>query len=924
MITLLMTQAIRAQYSAEVQQQLDDYNKIIKSPLSSKLEKADAWNGLGWVYRLNFEYDRAIEAHQEAADIFIKEKHIWGQALSYSYIGYVYMARKSYSLALDYLDSSYKLFNDGGFKEDAAFVTTQIAYIYCYKYDYTKALTLFEKAYKISEKAGDEKGMTNALNGCGYIYGGMGNQPKAMEYFEKSLAIHRLAKNDAGIASSLLDIGWMYFEQGNFYKVLDCGEESLDLYNDLYDQYGIASAYNMLGLGYKELAIYDKALYYFQRSLSKSKEIENLSSIGTAYNNIATVYFMQRNLPEALKYHELGLATHKELGDKNAIALSNSNVGTVYFNLDQVEKGKEYILKAEKMAYETGNPRLIRISKRLLFEISAHQGDLVSAEKYGLEMMEMNDKSIALNFPTLSESEKEKFFQNLNPEYMEFNQFVLQRKTENPSLTSVVYNNTLKHKGLLLKSSTAMRHAILGSKDTALVSQYDNWLKLKKEIADAYTNGTDAVELEEKANALEKELVKGSQAFSDLDKIQKLTWQDVQDNLKEDEAAVEFIHFNEFDTYGTKLESIKYCALVVTPACTSPIMVELCKEQDLVDLLGTYGGNNLNYINTIYGTASNPNTRLYELAWKPFESYLGNAKTVYLAPTGLLHRVSFAAMAKEKSVLLCDQYNLELQSSTGKVAMPETFSLDANRQITLFGGIDYDTESSTKKIWSYLEGTKVEVENISQLFGTGGFSVAQSKTEEGFKENAPASDIIHMSTHGFFYPDPSKVTTSLQTDSAETGDLVFRGSTASFGIKNFVFNKNPLMRSGLVLSGANDVWNNSDMTGKEDGVLTAYEVAQVDLRRTSLVVLSACETGLGDINGSEGVYGLQRAFKMAGVKYIVMSLWQVPDKETQEFMTLFYKNLLLTKDPKPAFVKTQLALRKMYDPYFWAAFVLIE
>jgi len=182
-----------------------------------------------------------------------------------------------------------------------------------------------------------------------------------------------------------------------------------------------------------------------------------------------------------------------------------------------------------------------------------------------------------------------------------------------------------------------------------------------------------------------------------------------------------------------------------------------------------------------------------------------------------------------------------------------------------------------------------------------------------------------MSTHGFFYPDPEKLTTNFEIDTVESNeDLVFRGSNSSFGVKNFVFNKNPLMRSGLVLSGANRVWNNPDMKGEEDGVLTAYEVAQIDLRQTGLVVLSACETGLGDINGSEGVYGLQRSFKMAGVKYIIMSLWQVPDNETQEFMTLFYKNLLLLKEPKQAFAKTQLAMRKKYDPYYWAAFVLIE
>ena len=107
-------------------------------------------------------------------------------------------------------------------------------------------------------------------------------------------------------------------------------------------------------------------------------------------------------------------------------------------------------------------------------------------------------------------------------------------------------------------------------------------------------------------------------------------------------------------------------------------------------------------------------------------------------------------------------------------------------------------------------------------------------------------------------------------------------------------------------------------------MLTAAEVSNLDLRNTKLVVLSACETGLGDIRGSEGVFGLQRAFKMAGSKFIIMSLWQVPDNETAEFMTLFYNRLVKLKDIRLAFKQTQAAMRKKYDPYYWAAFVLVE
>jgi CHAT domain-containing protein len=127
------------------------------------------------------------------------------------------------------------------------------------------------------------------------------------------------------------------------------------------------------------------------------------------------------------------------------------------------------------------------------------------------------------------------------------------------------------------------------------------------------------------------------------------------------------------------------------------------------------------------------------------------------------------------------------------------------------------------------------------------------------------------------------------------------------------------------MAGANYVWKGGEqIPGTDDGILSAYEVSNMNLSQTKLVVLSACETGLGDISGGEGVYGLQRAFKMAGVNYIIMSLWQVPDKETVEFMQIFYNYCINKNTIRESFAAAQAAMRKKYSPYYWAAFVLVE
>jgi CHAT domain-containing protein len=187
---------------------------------------------------------------------------------------------------------------------------------------------------------------------------------------------------------------------------------------------------------------------------------------------------------------------------------------------------------------------------------------------------------------------------------------------------------------------------------------------------------------------------------------------------------------------------------------------------------------------------------------------------------------------------------------------------------------------------------------------------AKAEASEGHLKalEGRSPQIIHIATHGYFLPG---------------GNDTLRKEAGLFN--QFKTASNPLLRTGLIFAGANYVWSGKKpVEGIEDGIATAYEISQLDLNTTELVVLSACETGLGDINGSEGVYGLQRAFRMAGVKKLIVSLWQVPDKETSELMTLFYSNWLKGSSIRDAFSKAQKEMRKKYTPYYWAAFVLIE
>jgi CHAT domain-containing protein len=413
----------------------------------------------------------------------------------------------------------------------------------------------------------------------------------------------------------------------------------------------------------------------------------------------------------------------------------------------------------------------------------------------------------------------------------------------------------------------------------------------------------------------------------------EIDWKQIRDGLAHNEAAVKCIHFK---SSSDSLDRIIYAAMIIKHNSEHPKVVWLCSQAEIEKILEQQG---LNYemVKKIYGERKSINNSLYQKVWAPIEPSLKGVEKIYYSPTGLLHKVSFAAVGDNDQILLCDNYDLYQQSSTSRCIESIEVNYSSTDRFMLVGGIRYNSSSTQNEIWSYLPGTEKEVSSIAAYLTKKKHDIDQLEGDQAketlLKERAENAAILHISTHGFFFPDPKNKNEKNGEDISFVDTMNFRGmngidsltrSSTSYLTWNFVSNENPLMRSGLVLAGANDVWQRDPMQEGDDGVLTAQEVSNLNLDKTKLVVLSACETGLGDIRGSEGVFGLQRAFKMAGADFLIMSLWQVPDKETSEFMELFYRNLTNKKDIRQAFQLTQRTMRKNYSPYYWAAFVLIN
>lgn len=530
-----------------------------------------------------------------------------------------------------------------------------------------------------------------------------------------------------------------------------------------------------------------------------------------------------------------------------------------------------------------------------------------------------------------------------------------------PSLefTANCFDNTLFYKGFLLNAVSSIRN--LSNTNSAIASKIELLNSYQRRLISQYMlpssqrDSSVIKELELKANNSEKELAKASSSFNNANS--SINWLQISKTLKQDEVAIEFVNFHINTVEQT--DSVIYAALVLKSGTNGPEFIRLFDESQLEKLIGKTNDRKTDYVNNLYsfvsrGTTSltKPQESLYDIIWKAIEPKLQNPnpiKTIFFSTSGLLHRINLGAIPLSEDTTLGEKYHMVMLNSTRQLVTNASTQVNGSLNAAIFGGIKYDVDSifiaSLKNrlpandlamrgnsitsidpklrggTWAYLKWTEKEANSIESALKSGGFNINKFKgydaTEEAFKklgENANSPRIIHLATHGYFFPDPKEIKSDVLPVAAN--------------LEAIRVNENPMIRSGLILAGANYAWVNNKpaVEGIEDGILTASEISLLNLSNTELVILSACETGLGDIKGNEGVYGLQRAFKIAGVKYLIMSLWQVPDFQTQELMTTFYKNWLQDKITIPeAFRTAQNEMKEKYQsPYFWAGFVLVE
>lgn len=909
------------------------------------------------------QYDAALLPAQQAADL---ARQAWG-ANNARYANALYRLAITNLSKADYQKAEPLFLEAMNVRErilgiahpDYARTENALAILYSFTGKYEKAEPLFLDALAIYEKTtGKKQGRyASSLKSLGQMYFTMGNYEKAEKAYLEVAALRAevLGKDKPDYAASLVDLTRLYLVVGNYKKAEGINAEALAIFERLgQESLNYAYALSDAGTIQKNAGNWEQAEAFLLKSKALREKILGKAHPDYAVSlyNLAHLYLATENyekaepaLLEAIGVYE------KVFGKENTSYLTAlTGLASVYRHTGRYEKAESLLLELldirEKTLGKDNLPYCFNLAD--LADLYWRWGNSDKTYSYLVNLSEIIRRQLILSSRYLSAEELYAYCNNLffGGVSADFSFVQSERR-----LSSTCFDDILFYKGFLLNVTLQVNK--LAQTDSAAAQKYELLKSQRRHLAAEYAkpiaSRENIAELEAAANALEKDLARSIAGFGEA--LRQLSWREVQQKLRPGDAAVEFVRFRYVDPEST--DSLLYAALVLKPGDSLPQFFPLFEEKELLtQIRGATGGNNFMKINALYSAkaANSKQKSLYALVWQPLQNALQGVTTVYCSPAGLLHRLNLSAIPDAAGKFFGDQRQLVLLGSTRQLVVPTSSMKNTANDAFLAGGIRYDTDStaiayanrgassrSTEPsgaavfqpdsasitrggVLDYLPATAIEVREIGQTLATADI---QAKVDTGFyaTEEAvrqlgigqPSPRIIHLATHGYFFPDPK--------DKGQEG-----GSTFGQG-QVFTLSEQPMIRSGLIMAGAKQAWlTGQHPTGQEDGILTAYEISQMDLSGTELVVLSACETGLGDIVGNEGVYGLQRAFKIAGARYLIMSLWKVDDRSTREFMTGFYRHWLTEKQPIPqAFRNTQREMRGKYPgAYDWAGFVLIE
>jgi len=865
---------------------------------------------------------------------------------------------------------------------ELADILSDLGNLYADQNRYAKAEPFEKRALAIKEKklGPDDPEIALSLSNLAMLYNQQGNYAEAEPLFVRARAIYVKAfgADHPSIATVLVNLADLYDKQGRFNEAEALDQQALAINEKALgpEHLVTAATANNLATFYVEQGRYAEAEALHKRALAiREKALgPDDPDVAMSLQNLAYVYDSQRRYADAEPLYKRALAIdEKAYGPEHSIvATMLINLAFLYYVQGRYGEAEPLFTRALAMNEKMLGPDHPEVAWSLygLEKVYYAERRYDQAEPLFQHSFAILRKRFEYSFAYMSEADRLQFLHTVQKFFPLYLSFSLAQAGGDAGVAGRMYDLLLWQKGLVGTSVAVLRAQVAASGDQKAQEILEDLTAKKSQSAQLSVTRPPGWQEARKradaeANELEGQLARSVSSLAEQKTLARANWQDVQKALKPDDAAVEFLRLY-FDDGKSPSGKPYYIALVVRPQSVRPELIQLgeahaLEGESFLAYRAEVGSRGVNPGGAQAQPAASPWNRLYDKIWKPLEPALGGAKRIYVAPDGALNEIPLGILQASDGRRVMEKYDVRVVSSTRDLLRPnhpattntailvgnprfllsdEEQRIAINRlrdsenheQAVLLASARSNSVSGTVSrdatergacdppppaggVLCPLPGTGVEIQSVGELLRGKKWTVSSYQGDQALEEvvkSAASPRVLHVATHGFFLSDQQlKRGEGLSGAPSESDD--------------------PMLRSGLFFAGADRVLKNeAPVEGAENGVLTAYEATTLNLQGTELVVLSACETGRGSLQNGEGVFGLRRALQEAGAEAVLMSLWSVPDRETQELMTQFYKNWLRGMEKPEALRHAQASERdrvtKRYGkdlPYYWGAFILV-
>tara|TARA_B100000212_G_scaffold319776_1_gene277177 strand:- start:3052 stop:6336 length:3285 start_codon:yes stop_codon:yes gene_type:complete len=910
------------------------------------LNTSKSLNNLAYLYRKLGKYEKAEPLHIESLEI---SKNVLGlnhpyTATSLINLGLLYLELGEYEKAeplyIEALEINKKFLGLNHLNTSKSL--NNLGFLYLEMGEYEKAEPLYKQALEIRKNllGLNHPDTATSLSNLSSLYHELGMYEKAEPLYIEALEINKkfFGLNHPATAKSLNNLAVLYEYLGEYEKAEPLHIESLEIRKNVLGLNHHATATSLINLGrlYTGVGEYEKAEPLYIEGLEINKKVFGLNHPNTSksLNHLGTLYGYLGEYKKAAPLYKQALEIRKNVLGLNHpyTAISLSNLSILYHKLGMYEKAEPLYIEAleiNKKVLGLNHPNTVIVLNNLglLYE---DLGEYKKSNKFLKDSVISNLNFIKRVVPFLSLSNRIKFTDNYG-----FNDKIFINLDKNIRNKELALFSQINTKGLLEeieKKQSQLKFLPGPQKEIAdqlkIINQY---------IANSNNDQNKIQDLIRDRESLEKELYRVMPKL----KTRIVNIEELIKVMPSDSILIEYVRYYPYVNGGWN--SPRYMALVLDPSKNDFKNGDSSKYKiHTIDLgLAETLENKIKkaLIATEEGL-SESELLLKDIGKniiKPIAAVSKESKTWFITPDGELNKIPFAALGGyQGNNLLVDRIKIKLLT-TGRELIDLVEKSKSNSEISyVFANPLFDTnrtrisdKTQNKTLfelddlqnrsidlvtsgWSPLPGTAKEGKFIANIINAN--LIVGDKATAKKIINLKSPDILHIASHSFYLKNKE------DNINPQNNSLITQNSKP---LKYFAKNENPLLRSGVVLAGA----NNPNLNQEDDGYLTALEISQLDWEGTDLVVISGCESGLGDIKNGDGIYGLKRAISVAGAKSSLLSLWKVDDQATAVFMKSFYERLIVGEDKSDALINTQREFRNHINknyrhPSIWAAFQL--